>query len=140
MVTQNLYVVYQDGYIEEYGKDLEMEISLLSFYTQIFKISELSHDIKFKKKRTKKASLKYSSKFNNAAICGHFPIFVGTFLNIFLGSYGSTGLLYNTSLGEKSLTESEIPKRLNLDASSVQFGNHFWIFGGTVNCGNSFAY
>ena len=33
MVTQNLYVVYQDGYIEEYGKDLEMEISLLSFYT-----------------------------------------------------------------------------------------------------------
>ena len=96
---------------------------------------ELTQDIKFKKRRRKNATLVYSSQFESVLTCGHFPIFDGNFLNIFRGSYGSKGLLFNSSLGEKSLTNSEIPKKLNLDASSVQFGNYFWIFGGSVNCG-----
>ena len=98
---------------------------------------EISQDIKFKKRRWKKATLVYASQLGFVPTCGHFPVFDGNFLNIFRGSQGSTGLLFNSSLSEKSLLNSEIPKKLNLDASSVQLGNYFWIFGGTVNCGRS---
>ena len=68
-------------------------------------------------------------------ICGHFPVYDGTHLNLFFGAVGHDGWTYNNSLDYWHMPESNIPQRFNQDASSVRVGNYFWLFGGTKKCG-----
>lgn len=99
-------------------------------------VIELTTTNQLKQRKTLRASLIYSNYTKDAPVCGHFPTFDQFYLNIFLGAKGNTGFYYNSSLGERSLQNSEMSRQINIDATSVHVGNYFWVFGGTQNCGN----
>ena len=61
--------------------------------------------------------------------CGHFAMYDDDLLKVFFGSKGRKVEAYNTNMHHHFLPEKGIPKEFNVDASSVQVGQYFWIVG-----------
>ena len=61
--------------------------------------------------------------------CGHFAMYDDDLLKVFFGSKGRKVYAYDSVMHHHFLPEKGIPKKFNVDASSVQVGKYYWIVG-----------
>ena len=135
--NQNMYLIYHDGTILNLGVTQSFLTSdKLAMLIQLCFVTEWTKNATLYVSHERSGTDASHSIYDNDSKCGHFPMYDGHQLNLFLGDKESDGWSYTVALEEKQFLNSSVPRQFNFDASSVRIGDYFWIFGGSHPCSN----